>query len=687
MKPSEAIRQRAAELFRERYMIAMPCMAPGEEAILEWIDAYTADQAGKRPGDPDTIAYNDLCDCGHIWGRHSSFSRCCNDGGCNCMLFEMRIKPDETPLYIPTAAETVRVVEVAPFDDDTPVRAGEVLSVTYARRNAECATWIILEARGFTTWCRVEPVCQCGPPATFGERHPPDCKWLKWIESKRVAPVIEPAREPLHIHGDDAPVNQHDLDELLAERDTALAEVERLEREMACEKDDAGRAKGQLEAVRGYVCDADNRTKEALAKVRGLKEKLDAQRIDLLAADAAGKFLDAEMKKRAEKIRALEAKNAELNHSVADMVLQRDQADAARDALAREMSAALGGWLTPFDSFAQDVGRILEHLVTVERERDELLKMPSGKYFEAIRKVTHYGPTSWAELAKDVAQCWQDRQMFREQLSTSNTERDKWLTELRGMYAAFSPASVKNPGEARQHIENLREGGKDEALAKLAKELYDANAEAERLRSELETARQRLAEGVEVMNARQVADREEIARLKGELASAVPALDVQKGLVAKYRAHPPPGEPIPMFLTCPKCNTRHIDAGEFATRSHHTHSCQDCGLTWRPAVAPTVGVEFLPGFKNDQPAPLKEIRIRQTWRRNDSGHFCMIRAYGDGKPGVRFSSSDGGVYDMGEPAFRQTHTFVSDPPTPATVAGEECEHGASLTGYFERIGR
>jgi hypothetical protein len=56
--------------------------------------------------------------------------------------------------------------------------------------------------------------------------------------------------------------------------------------------------------------------------------------------------------------------------------------------------------------------------------------------------------------------------------------------------------------------------------------------------------------------------------------------------------------PIPMFLTCPMCNTRHIDEGEFATKSHHTHSCQTCGLTWRPAVVPTVGVQYLPGFKD-----------------------------------------------------------------------------------------
>ncbi len=61
--------------------------------------------------------------------------------------------------------------------------------------------------------------------------------------------------------------------------------------------------------------------------------------------------------------------------------------------------------------------------------------------------------------------------------------------------------------------------------------------------------------------------------------------------------------PIPMILHCPECSKRHIDAGEFATRPHHTHACQHCGLVWRPAVVPTVGVRFLPGFK-DETKPL-----------------------------------------------------------------------------------
>lgn len=75
---------------------------------------------------------------------------------------------------------------------------------------------------------------------------------------------------------------------------------------------------------------------------------------------------------------------------------------------------------------------------------------------------------------------------------------------------------------------------------------------------------------------------------------------------------------IPMFLTCPRCGARHIDEGQFATKIHATHSCQTCGLTWRPAIQPTVGVKFLPGFRNVEgdegfsDGPIAPIRVVST---------------------------------------------------------------------------
>jgi hypothetical protein len=60
-----------------------------------------------------------------------------------------------------------------------------------------------------------------------------------------------------------------------------------------------------------------------------------------------------------------------------------------------------------------------------------------------------------------------------------------------------------------------------------------------------------------------------------------------------------PLKPIEMILYCPECSERRVDMGEFATKAHHTHACQHCGMVWRPALVSTVGVRFLPGFKNE----------------------------------------------------------------------------------------
>jgi rubredoxin len=75
--------------------------------------------------------------------------------------------------------------------------------------------------------------------------------------------------------------------------------------------------------------------------------------------------------------------------------------------------------------------------------------------------------------------------------------------------------------------------------------------------------------------------------------------------VQRFGGRKPAVDPIPMRLPCPCCGALHIDEDEFAAKPHHTHSCQTCGLTWRPAVPPTVGVRFLPGFRNAAPEKMK----------------------------------------------------------------------------------
>lgn len=76
------------------------------------------------------------------------------------------------------------------------------------------------------------------------------------------------------------------------------------------------------------------------------------------------------------------------------------------------------------------------------------------------------------------------------------------------------------------------------------------------------------------------------------------SLDEQMDMLEKAYENVLKNNPIPMLLTCPCCGERHVDDGEFATKVHHTHACQHCGTCWRPAIVNTVGVQFLPGFKD-----------------------------------------------------------------------------------------
>lgn len=85
----------------------------------------------------------------------------------------------------------------------------------------------------------------------------------------------------------------------------------------------------------------------------------------------------------------------------------------------------------------------------------------------------------------------------------------------------------------------------------------------------------------------------EITSLRASLTQTLASLALADDSLVRAIA-----QPVAMILTCPACDARHLDVGKWATKPHHTHACQACGVVWRPAVANTVGVQFLPGFKN-----------------------------------------------------------------------------------------
>jgi hypothetical protein len=98
------------------------------------------------------------------------------------------------------------------------------------------------------------------------------------------------------------------------------------------------------------------------------------------------------------------------------------------------------------------------------------------------------------------------------------------------------------------------------------------------------------------------------------------------------RAHVATQPPVPMLLHCPMCHMRHIDEGEFATKHHHTHACQNpkCGHVWRPAIVPTVGVWTLPGFLNEPQAADGDALVGKRVQINSSGVQGRIGSFNGG---------------------------------------------------------
>lgn len=106
-----------------------------------------------------------------------------------------------------------------------------------------------------------------------------------------------------------------------------------------------------------------------------------------------------------------------------------------------------------------------------------------------------------------------------------------------------------------------------------------------------------------------------LAQYKGRRAKV--RVEIVDGLATSPGSLPArEAAPVPMLLWCPECRGRHIDEGEFATKVHHTHACQHCGHVWRPAIVPTVGVQFLPGFKNEKPSEFESTPVRHTYPPN-----------------------------------------------------------------------
>jgi hypothetical protein len=152
-----------------------------------------------------------------------------------------------------------------------------------------------------------------------------------------------------------------------------------------------------------------------------------------------------------------------------------------------------------------------------------------------------------------------------------------------------------------------------------------------------------------------------------DILTATPVRMRELCRLAQQRRDKPASEPapVPMVLTCPSCNERHVDRGEFATKPHHTHSCQFCGFTWRPAVVPTVGVQFLPGFKDQGNTDAERIAFLEgTMRANGAPEIYLA--------GLRNGAASASGFQV----------EIQDQPAPAQAG--LCVRGCTLREAIDR---
>jgi hypothetical protein len=204
--------------------------------------------------------------------------------------------------------------------------------------------------------------------------------------------------------------------------------------------------------------------------------------------------------------------------------------------------------------------------------------------------------------------------MIQENLLAENAELKRKLAEAEVLVQRIcreAGAVLFGDGEVRNHRAEAAERERDE-WKRRAGEASDYGASmlsaAMARTDERDEARRKCAELSEALRAWADELRAYVPHDK-ENGTAILVAKIE-GIAALASQPAPEAKPVPLVLYCPAGHL-HVDEGEWATRPHKTHQCQRpkdcgcgmgsrcerlslCGLEWRPADFPTVGVKPTP---------------------------------------------------------------------------------------------
>lgn len=348
------------------------------------------------------------------------------------------------------------------------------------------------------------------------------------------------------------------------------------------------------------------------ASARGDLDKLPA-RLEKLRADLAATEAAQDLRHRPERFSALLRDLADAEPAeVVDMIAANGRLYAIANALRPQLRRPLrvGSYRGRPISLLLRYGSPALQLEIAPGAVVEVLNIHSAGTFEQLDRELGMIEVRAKTLARTISQEEARDRALREELSRPWSQAGKALDKI-VEYEILCETLKTSEGVDKRDFNFIGEEAVAnryaEDAAKLLKRVQDAETLAEATKTRAGVVEQKLREEIariqEASSA--VSSAADVAALKASLAAAerdeaLTQLDVIRGqrradAAAEVRATTERGSLLeidgagsapeikPMVMDCPHCGTPHVDEGEWATRPHHTHECQNdlCLLTWR----------------------------------------------------------------------------------------------------------
>ena len=346
----------------------------------------------------------------------------------------------------------------------------------------------------------------------------------------------------------------------------------------------------------------------AKADLEKLPAKIDALRADLAATEAA-----SDLRHRPERFSVMMRDLADAEPAeVLDMIAANGRLYAIANALRPQLRRPLrvGSYRGRPISLLLRYGSPALQMEIAPGAVVEVLNIHSAGTFEQLDRELGMIEVRAKALARTIAKEEARESALREELARPWSQESRALDKL-VEYEILCEALKTSEGVDKRDFNFIGEEAVAnryaEEAARLRKRAEDAETLVEatktragvveqKLREEIarvqeaSSAASRAADAEALKASFAVAERDDalaqLAAIRGQRradAAAEVRATTERGSLLEIDGAGPAPEIKPMVMACPHCGTPHVDEGEWETRPHHTHQCQNdlCLLTWR----------------------------------------------------------------------------------------------------------